>query len=72
MTASAGVDLATEVADAHAGATLAAADHIAVSFSSSGLAFTAKRQPNDLAHVEALLNPRRQQIPLTGATRDHP
>lgn len=68
MTASAAVDLATEVADAHARATLAAADHIAVSFSSGGLAFTARRQPNGLAHVKALLNPRRQQITLTGAT----
>ena len=68
MTASAAVDLATEVADAHASATLAAADHIAVSFSSGGLAFAAKRQPNALAHVEACLSPRRQQITLTGAT----
>jgi len=68
MTASAAVDLATEIADAHASATLAAADHIAVSFSSGGLAFTAKRQPNALAHVEAHLSPRRQQITLTGAT----
>lgn len=68
MTATAGLDLAAEVADAHANATLAAADHIAVSFSSGGLAFTAKRQPDALARVQARLNPLRQQITLTGVT----
>ena len=68
MTAAAGLDLAAEVADAHASATLAAADHIAVSFSSGGLAFAAKRQPDALARVQARLSPRRQQITLTGAT----
>lgn len=68
MTASAALDLAAEVAEAHAGATLAAADHLTVSFSSGGLAFTAKRQPHALARVEARLSPARQQISLTGST----
>ena len=43
MTAAAALDLAGEVADAHASATIAAADHIDVSFSSGEVAFTAKR-----------------------------
>jgi hypothetical protein len=68
MTDTAGLDLAAEVAGAHATATLAAADHIAVSFSSGGLAFTAKRQPDALARVQARLSPHRQQITLIGAT----
>lgn len=68
MTAATAVDLAREVADAHGAASLAAADHIAVSFSSGGLAFAAKRQPDALARVEARLSPVRQQIALTGAT----
>lgn len=71
MTAAAALDLAAEVADAHASATLAAADHIDVSFSSGGVAFTAKRQPDALACVEARLSPVRQQITLTG-TRPRP
>jgi hypothetical protein len=62
MTAPAAVDLAAEIANAHSSATLASADRIAVSFSSGGLAFAAKRQPDALARVEA------QQIILTGAT----
>lgn len=68
MTAASAVDLVGEVADAHGAACLAAADHIAVSFSSGGLAFTAKGQPDALARVEARLSPVRQQITLTGAT----
>ncbi len=68
MTAATGLDLAAEVAYAHASATLAAADYVDVSFSSGGLAFVAKRQPNALARVEARLNPLRQQITLTGTT----
>lgn len=68
MTAAAALDLAAEVADAHASATLAAADHIDVSFSSGGLAFTAKGQPDALACVEARLSPIRQQITLTRTT----
>lgn len=68
MTDAAGLDLAAEVADAHADAMLAAADHIAVSFSSGGLAFTAKCQPDALARVQARLSPQRQQITLIGAT----
>lgn len=68
MTALAAADLAAEVANAHASAILATAEHIAVSFSSGGLAFTAKGQPDALARVEARLSPVRQQITLTGAT----
>lgn len=66
MTSTAALDLAAEVAEAHAGATLAAADHIAVSFASGGLAFKAKGQADALARVEARVNLRRQQITLTG------
>jgi hypothetical protein len=68
VTTAAALDLAAEVADAHAAASLAAACHIDVSFSSGGLAFTAKRQPDALARVEARLSPVRQQITLTGST----
>lgn len=68
MTAAAGLDLAAEVAYAHASANIAAADYLDVSFSSGGLAFAAKRQPHALANVEARLNPLRQQIALTGTT----
>lgn len=68
MNSAAALDLAAEVADAHASATLAAADHIAVSFSSAGLAFKAKGQADALARVDARLNPHQQQITLTGAT----
>ena len=68
MSSAAALDLAAEVADAHASATLAAADHIAVSFSSGGLAFKVKGQADALARVEARLNPHQQQITLTGAT----
>jgi hypothetical protein len=68
VTRSAALDLAAEVADAHAGTTLAAADHVTVSFSSGGLAFTAKRQPHALARVEARLNPLRQRLSLAGDT----
>jgi hypothetical protein len=64
VTAAAALDLAAEVADAHAAASLAAADHIDVSFSSGGLAFTAKRLPDALARVEARLSP--------GPPADHP
>lgn len=67
MRSAAGLDLAAEIADAHASVTIAAADHIAVSFSSGGLAFKAKRQPHALARVEARLNPHQQHITLTGA-----
>jgi hypothetical protein len=68
MNAASAVDLASEVADAHGGVSLATADHISVSFSSGGLAFRTKRQPNALARVEARLSPIRQQITLTGET----
>ena len=68
MTASAALDLAAEVADAHASAILAAAGHVAVSFSSGGIAFRAKGQPDALTRVEARLNPMHQQITLTGTT----
>jgi hypothetical protein len=64
----AAADLAAEVADAHGTAVLAAADHITVSFSSGGLAFAAKRQPDALAHVQARLAPVRQEITLDGRT----
>jgi hypothetical protein len=65
---SAALDLTAEVADAHASATLGAADQIAVSFSSGGLAFEAKGQADALTRVEARLNPHQQQITVTGAT----
>jgi hypothetical protein len=68
MSSAAAFDLAAEVADAHATTTLAAADHIAVSFSSGGLAFKAKGQADALARVDARLNPHQQQITLTGAS----
>lgn len=68
MTRSAALDLAAEVAEAHASRTLAAADHVDVWFSSGGLAFTAKRQPNALARVEARLDPLRQHLSLAGHT----
>ncbi len=68
MRAASAADLAREVAHAHAAASLAAAHHIALSFSSGGLAFTAKRQPAALTHVEARLTPFRQEIILTGDT----
>lgn len=44
MTRTAAFDLAAEVAGAHASTTVAAADHLSVSFSSGGLAFTANRR----------------------------
>ena len=66
MTNAAAVELAREVAAAHGAASLAAADHIAVSFSSGGLAFAAKGQPDALTTVEARLSPIRQQATLTG------
>ena len=68
MTAASAVDLAAEVADAHASATLVAADHVDVSFSSGGVAFTAKRQPDALARIEARLSPVHQQMTLYGTT----
>ena len=68
MTDAAALDLAAEVADAHASAALGAADHLDVSFSSGGIAFAAKCQPDALARVEARLSPLRQQITLTGTT----
>ena len=58
MTAAAALDPAAEVAHAHASATLAAADHIDGSFSSGGVVFTAKRQPDALARVETRLSDR--------------
>lgn len=68
MTATAGPDLAAEVADAHAASTLAAADHLDVSFSSGGLAFTTKWQRNALADARARLTPLGQRVALTGTT----
>lgn len=68
MTAPATIDLVREVAAAHGAAALAAADHVAVSFSSGGLAVASKRQPDALAHVDARLSPVRQQITITGET----
>lgn len=52
----------------HGAASLAAADHVTVSFASSGLAFASKRQPDALARVEARLSPIRQQITIAGET----
>lgn len=66
MTTAPALELVREVADVHGAASLAAADHIAVSFSSGGLAFAAKAQPHALATVDARLNPIRQQMTLTG------
>lgn len=66
MNRTAASDLVAEVADAHASPILAAAERLDVSFSSGGLAFTAKRQRLGLALVEARLNPLRQQLALTG------
>lgn len=68
MTAAPALDLAREVADAHGAGSLAAADHIDVSFSSGGLAFAAKGQAHALAHVEARLSPLRQHMALAGDT----
>ena len=68
MTAAPGLELAAEVADAHAGSALAAADRLDVAFSSGGLAFTTKCQPNALADVTARLSPLHQRIALTGTT----
>lgn len=68
MSSNASLALASEIADAHASATLAAAGHIAVSFSSGGLAFKTKRQSDGLARVEARLSPHDQQITLAGVT----
>jgi hypothetical protein len=68
MTAPAAVYLVREVAAAHGAAALATADHVAVSFSSGGLAFASKCQPDALARVEARLSPVRQQIALSGET----
>ncbi len=64
-------DLAAEVAEAHADATLAAAGRLVVSFSSGGLAFAAKGQSRALAQVEAVLSPLDQRMTLTG-TVPHP
>ncbi|HEX7166955.1 MAG TPA: hypothetical protein VF230_08235 [Acidimicrobiales bacterium] len=66
MNRTAAVELAAEVAEAHASTTLAAADHLDVSFSSGGLAFTAKGQPHALARIDARLNPLRQELSLAG------
>ena len=68
MTAAAALELAAEIAEAHASPTLAGADHLAVSFSSGGLAFTTKGQPDALTNVRGRLDPLRQQITLTGTT----
>ncbi|MEX0657612.1 MAG: hypothetical protein WD080_00610 [Egibacteraceae bacterium] len=66
MTNGAAVELAREVADAHGAASLAVADQIAVWFSSGGLAFATKGQPDALVSVEARLSPTRQHVTLTG------
>ena len=68
MIAAPALDLAGEVADAHGAASMAAAEHIDVSFSSGGLAFATKGQAHALAHVEARLSPVRQQVTLVGET----
>ena len=68
MSSTAALELAAEIADAHASPALAAADHISVSFSSGGLAFRAKGQAHALERVEARLNPHQQQMTLSGAT----
>ena len=68
MSSAAALGAAAEIVDAHASAALAAAEHIAVSFSSGGLAFKAKGQAEALARVEARLHPHQQQITVTGAT----
>lgn len=67
MSSAAATELAREIAAAHGAHTLAAADHITVSFSSGGLAFAAKGQPAALADVDARLHPTRQQVSLTGS-----
>lgn len=61
-------DLVHEVAARHAASTLEAAHHILVSFSSGGLAFTAKAQPRALTNAQARLSPARQQVVLAGKT----
>ena len=66
MRTAAGIRLAREMADAHGADALAAAKRVAVSFSSGGLAFATKGQPDALATVEAQLHPRRQEISLSG------
>jgi hypothetical protein len=66
--AAAALELAAEIAEAHAWSALAGADHLAVSFSSGGLAFTTKGQRRTLTNVRGRLDPLRQQITLTGTT----
>ena len=68
MTVATGLELANEVADAHASSTLASANHLNVSFSSGGLAFRMKSQPNALTAVRAQMTPLHQCISLTGNT----
>lgn len=66
MTDATAAALAREVAATHGAALLAAADHITVSLSSGGLAFSAKGQPDALSAVEARFVPSRQEMTLTG------
>lgn len=66
MSTSAAHELVSDIAHAHAARALASADHLAVSFSSGGAAFAAKRQRSALTCVEALLSPTRQRALLTG------
>lgn len=67
MSTAASIELVEEIATAHRVDLLAAADHLAVSFSSGGLAFATKGQPDALTNVEARLRPVRQQMTLAGA-----
>ena len=59
-------DLVHEVAARHAASKLEAAHHILVSFSSGGLAFTAKAQFRALTNAQARLSPARQQVSRAG------
>ena len=68
MTTATALDLARAVTEAHGARSLAAADHVDVSFSSGGLAFAAKGQSHALARVEARLSPVRQRMTLSGDT----
>ena len=62
----AAADLVDEVVAAHNASALAAAEHISASFSSGGLAFALKGQPDALTRVEARLCPRRQRLTVAG------
>lgn len=56
-----------QIERAHGGAALAAAKRVHVRFSSGGLAFAVKGQPNALSNAEAEFDPHRQEIVLRGS-----